>query len=264
VAGLACSSTETVYQTAPAADGGAVQPTPPHEEDGGLDHADAADAAHAHVTPPPLPVIPNQGGPILAKPETVTITWNGDSLAAGLEAFDAWWVTSATWKTMMAEWGVGAGTYAGAVRLTTAAPASLGEADVAALLRAGFTAGTIPPPNGSRIYMIYPPASTEVTSFGAKGCDAFQAYHYSVDIAANGATPATKAYYSVTPRCASTQGMSALDYVTWGASHEVMEAASDPQFDHPAWRIDSQSLGRPSSARTRISAPVTRPPPRDT
>lgn len=244
-AAAACSSTETVYQTAPPESAGPPDGGP-DTRDAGMGPADAAEeATHAHVTPPPLPVIPNQGGPILANPELVTVTWDGDSIAAGLESFDAWWVTSATWKTMMAEWGVGPGSYVGSVRLQTAAPATLSGPDVEALLRAGFTAGTIPPPNGKRLYMIYPPSGTEVTSFGAKGCEAFQAYHYSLDVAASGGAAATKAYYAVTPRCAMTGGMSPLDFVTWGASHEVMEAASDPQFDHPAWRIDTQSTATP-------------------
>ena len=216
-------------------------------KDGGVvpqrDGAVEADAPR--VKAPPLPVIPNQGGPIIAKPELVTVTWAGDSLAADLELFDRWLITSATWKTMMAEWGVGPGTYSGAARLAGAAPATLSEDDVAAILRAGFQAGTIPAPNGSRIYMIYPPTSTMVTSFGVKGCEAFQAYHSAFDVAASEAGAATKAIYGITPRCADTQGLTPLDYVTWGSSHEAMEAASDPINGSPAWRIDNQSLATP-------------------
>ena len=244
---VACTTTETVYETVPAADAGSG-PSNTDDLDSGAstgDGAVATDAAHAHPTPPPLPVIPNQGGPILASPEVITVTWTGDPLVSALETFDGWWVTSATWKTIMAEWGVGPGNYVGAVHLAGAAPQTLGNDDVDALLRAGFTAGTIPPPNGKRLYMIYPPSGTDVTNFGSKGCETFQAYHLSVDVAASDAGAATKAYYAVTPRCANTEGMSPIDFVTWGASHEVMEAASDPQFDHPAWRIDVQSPATP-------------------
>ena len=242
---VACTTTETVYRTAPSAEAGAPASTS-DDLDAGASPADAAiDAARAHPTPPPLPVIPNQGGPILASPEVITVTWAGDPLVAGLETFDAWWVTSATWKTIMAEWGVGPGTYVGPVHLTSAAPLTLGNDDVDALLRASFADGTIPPPNGRRLYMIYPPSGTDVTMFGAKGCDTFQAYHLSVDVAASDAGPAAKAYYAVTPRCANTEGMTPLDFVTWGASHEAMEAASDPQSDNPAWRIDVQSAATP-------------------
>lgn len=236
---VACATTETVFETVPAEATSAAR-------DAGASPRDAAvDAPRRHVTPPALPVVPNQGGPILATPEIITITWSGDPIATQLEAFDAWWVKSATWKTMMAEWGVGAGKYVGAVRLPSAAPPVIDESGVAALLRTGFAAGTIPAPNGSRLYMIYPPAGTVATLGGTEGCSGFQAYHSSVDVPAGDAGPATKAYYSMTPRCADTAGFSALDHVTWGASHEVMEAASDPQFDHPAWRIDDQSLAAP-------------------
>lgn len=39
--------------------------------------------------------------------------------------------------------------------------------------------------------------------------------------------------------------MTPLDFTTWGSSHEAMEAASDPQYDHPAWLISMQSLATP-------------------
>jgi len=220
------------------ADGGARQ-------DAGPGAPDAAPDATVLVTPSPLPVIPNQGGPIIARPELVTVTWAPDPAASDLEAFDRWLITSATWKAMMAEWGVGPGKYSGAARLAGAAPPTLSEDDVASVLQAGFAAGTIPPPNGSRIYMLYPPSSTVVTMSGFAGCDTFQAYHSAFDVPANGAAKATKAIFSVTPRCTATQGLSVVDYLTWGSSHEAMEAASDPFAFQPAWRIDDQSVATP-------------------
>jgi hypothetical protein len=39
--------------------------------------------------------------------------------------------------------------------------------------------------------------------------------------------------------------MTMLDWVTWGSSHELMEAASDPVFDKPAWAIREQSVATP-------------------
>ena len=66
---VACSSTAEV--SGPQGDAGA-QGTDP--VDAGAPPVDAApDATTVHVTPPPLPVIPNQGGPILANPELVTV-----------------------------------------------------------------------------------------------------------------------------------------------------------------------------------------------
>lgn len=234
---FACSSEVDDASTTHDADTGVDAATPPE---------DAAPEAAARVAPTPLPVIPNQGGPVLANPELVTITWAGDPIADDLEAFDQWWGTSDTWKTIMAEWGVGPAIYSGKTRLQTAAPATLGQDDIANLLLGGFADGSIPAPNGSRIYMIYPPAGTVVTQEGGyQGCVTFQAYHLQIDVPATATAAATKAYYGVTPRCAETSGMTPLDYTTWGSSHEAMEAASDPQYDRPAWRIDMQTLLTP-------------------
>lgn len=240
---VGCTTTvETTTVAAAAGDGGGSVDL----GDGGSTTGNTDATTDASRPPaPPLPIIPNQGGPIIAAPEIVTITWPGDAIASGLEAFDAWMVKSAFWKDMMAEWGVGPGTYVGAVHLPGAAPATLDDAEIQKLLADGFAAGTIPRPNGSRIYTVYPPAGTTVTNFGTEGCNGFQAYHYSMAVPASAAGPATTALYAVAPRCAATQGLSPLDFITWGQSHEVMETASDPIHSNPAWRIDQQSVATP-------------------
>ena len=244
VAGLAaCTTTVETTTLAAAGDGGSTHGEVDLTADAGTSADAAPDASRPPV--PALPVIPNQGGPVIAAPEIVSVTWQGDSIASGLEAFDAWMVKSAFWKDMMAEWGVGPGTYVGAFHVPTAAPATLDDADIQKLLTDGFAAGKIPRPNGSRIYTVYPPAGTTVTNFGTEGCSGFQAYHYSLSVPASAAGPAATALYAVAPRCADTQGQTPLDFVTWGQSHEVMETASDPIYSSPAWRIDVQSLATP-------------------
>jgi hypothetical protein len=236
----ACSSSAA---DAPAAADDAAATTPDDltkKRDAGSD-AQADAGAFVPVAAPPLAVIPNQGGPIVAHPEVLTITWQSDPLAADLEAFDGWMVASAFWKTMMAEWGVGPGTHGTSYRIPTAAPATLDGVDVEQLLRDAIAQGKLPAASPSRIYAVYPPAGTTVTSFGSKGCEGFQAFHYAF------ATGGTQAIYAVTPRCADSQGMSPLDFTTWGMSHEIMEAASDPIASQPAYRIDTQSLATPQA-----------------
>jgi hypothetical protein len=198
----------------------------------------------ARPTPPPLPLIPNQGGPVIAQPEIVTITWKGDPIEADLLAFDEWMVKSSFFSTMMAEWGVGAGTHGGSLSMATPAPATLDDSAIHSLLQDAITQGTVPPADGSRIYTVYPPPGTVVTSFGAEGCSAFQAYHSSFVATLPGGGTAL-AVYAVTPRCAQTQGLSSTDYTTWGASHEVMEASSDPDGSSPAWVILKQTPETP-------------------
>ncbi|MDB4996089.1 MAG: hemagglutinin protein, partial [Myxococcaceae bacterium] len=89
------------------------------------------------------------------------------------------------------------------------------------------------------IYTVYPPAGTAVTSFVGTGCQDFQAYHYATT------TPGGVAViYAVTPRCAFTNKMLPLDYTTWGQSHEIVEAATDPFYDQPAYRQDDPTKGQ--------------------
>jgi hypothetical protein len=228
-----------------SSDGGPSS-TPPKTstDDAGVDSAaqppdDAGSDATARPTPPPLPSIPNHGGPIVAKPEIVTITWQGDPIADQIEAFDDWMVASDFWKTMMAEWGVGPGTHVKSFRIPTAAPATLSDAQIQQAIRDAITAGSIPAPSANRIYTVYPPPGTVVTNFGSAGCQDFQAYHYAFDVGG------VNAIYAVAPRCANTQSMSAIDHVTWGQSHEIMEAASDPIPFNPAWVITEQTPANP-------------------
>lgn len=216
--------------------------------DAGADAVASGDAGALPVDagrppPPPLELVPNHGGPIVKSPELVTITWKGDPIAQDLVAFDTWLPGSQFFTTLMAEWGVGAGTHGGAYVVDAPAPATLAESDIATLITTAATSGLVPPPNGSRIYMIYPPSGTVVTNAGFPGCSGFQAYHSSFQYAGEGGTQL--AIYAATPRCASTSGMTPLDFTTWGSSHEVMEAASDPDYNNPAWVINAQTSATP-------------------
>ncbi len=219
--------------------------------DGGSDAAIGTDAAatgdggtdaSTRPAPPPLELIPNNGGPIIKSPELVTVTWKGDDIAANLVAFDTWLPTSSLFTTMMAEWGVGAGLYGGAYSIDAVAPANMDDSAIQAVITDAINQGKVPAANGSRIYMIYPPKGTVVTTFGT-GCTDFQAYHGSFQYAGEGGT--ALAVYSVTPRCADTFGMTPTDFTTWGASHEVMEASSDPDSQNPTWVILNQTPSTP-------------------
>lgn len=238
---FACSSASEPSPFSSQAEAGAPDAARPAD--------DAQADARARVTPPPLPIIPNHGGPVVPSPEIITLTWTTDPIAGDLEAFDGWMVPSSFWKTVMAEWGVGPGTHGGSYRIPTAAPAVLDYADVKPLVEGLVTAGHIPPPNGSRIYTIYPPEGTKVTSFGTEGCTGFQAFHSSFAYAPGdaGADAGTAlAIFAITPRCdATAAGMTPLDFTTWGQSHEVMEAASDPDGTRPAWVIRRQTPSTP-------------------
>ncbi len=231
----ACSSADVTNGDSAVDEAGATT------KDGGAPKSDAAVDATA-FTPAPHPpqlVLPNQGGKILAAPEIVTVTWPGDPLAAELAAFDDWIGKSSYWTTIAGDYGVGAATHPATFVAPAAAPAALDDADVQQLLLDAIANGTLRAPTAGSIYTVYPPAGTTVTSFGAAGCQDFQAYHFST--VTPGGTPVV---YAVTPRCAFTQKLAPIDHVTWGSSHEIVEAATDPFYAAPAYRQDDPAAGQ--------------------
>jgi hypothetical protein len=74
-----------------------------------------------------------------------------------------------------------------------------------------------PAPTPDTIYAIFVPPVTEVTLQGGTSCFNFGAYHNSTRM-----SDGTKIAYAVMPRCGG------LDDLTYSASHEFIEAASDP------------------------------------
>lgn len=220
----------------------------PVEEDlkkrdaGGVDasaDAKAADAGKDAVAPfTPANhdaqfVIPNQGGPILPNPEIVTVTWAVDPLAGDLQRFDDWIGGSAYWKAISQEYGIHAATHPATWTAPKLTVRTLDDSDIAKILLDGIASKSLRAPTDNTIYTIYPPAGIAITMSGSQGCTEFQAYHLST------ATPAgQRVVYAVMPRCAQTQGQTPLDFTTWGSSHEIVEAATDPIFDRPAFRSD--------------------------
>jgi hypothetical protein len=131
---------------------------------------------------------------------------------------------------------VGAG-HATASTLPTAAPATIDDVDLQVLLRNSIEHGMLTAPTQNTLYMIYPPATTVVTmTYGTKvyrSCDSFQGYHSATSL-----TDGTRVYYAIAARCAPPTGLTSLDVATWGASHEIAEAATDPDpDDRPTWQL---------------------------
>ncbi len=82
-----------------------------------------------------------------------------------------------------------------------------------------------PSPDGSTLYVLYPPSGVAVDLGQDASCQTFCGYHDSFSI---GGKPI---YYAVLPfpDCSGcTAGMSALDALTVVTSHEVCEAITDP------------------------------------
>jgi hypothetical protein len=210
--------------------------------DAAADVVAKTDAPAPYPAPhPPMPQEVNSGGPVMTAPKFVVITFAGDTLAASIDDFADKVAASTTyWSGTTAEYGVGPVASVLHVSLNETPATSLADVDVQNWLTqklsavdAGVLEGgaPLPQPDGETVYMIYYPASVAVTQGGETSCDGFYGYHN--DYALTGSTYVT---YSVVARCAPFQGTTAIDSIASIASHEMIEAATDPlPQDNPAW-----------------------------
>jgi hypothetical protein len=131
------------------------------------------------------------------------------------------------------------------VQLTDNAPATWDDTQIQAWLAGKLNANdtTLPTPDANTLYAFFFPAGTTITLGGGGGggdggtdggggghvsqsCQSFGGYHDNVQLDAN--HQGLPVAYSVVPRCQSFGNLTGLDAITGPASHEFMEATSDP------------------------------------
>jgi hypothetical protein len=200
--------------------------------------AGCTDDRRPFVEPPELPQIASGGGPVLAQPRFVSVTFGGDPLAAQLDDFTTRYAASAEWG-VLAEYGVGPAKAGTPIHLTETPPTSIDDAGIQAWLRDRLDGthsewGNADP---STIYTIYYPAGTTVSENGQPTCSGgaeIGGYHDETTTAAG-----APIVYAVVPRCDGS-----IDHITGPASHELAEAATDPHLHSaPAYgRIDPDHL----------------------
>jgi hypothetical protein len=197
---------------------------PPVVEDAGPD----VDNGSPSTTYPAFKIDPPQvvtyGGPTLSAPKLVPVYFANDDTAftAKLTTFMSKLGASAFWLPAVGEYGVGAISSATPIQLTDNAPASIDDADIQTWIAAKIDDATLPAPDANTIYAIYYPDGTTVT-LGQNGtsCQDFGAYHDNITYKTSDVA------YAVMPRC-SGWGPSTLDTTTSAASHEFIEASTDP------------------------------------
>jgi hypothetical protein len=267
VIAAACGGSTT--SNAPAADSGVMEastvetgaPIESGVVDSGLDSGavDAGGACPAvsgsgtEATHGAPPVVSNFGGPVLHSPTVVTFTFQNTANAAALQAFGAT-IGSTSWfaevltdyttttvtpaglsvaiaanadATYVDNGGVGLGGDAGAGSGT-----DLNEFMNQAIANA-VAANTIPAPDGNTVYMFYFPSTTTITGFVGQSCQSYGGYHFN-QVYGDGTTPI---YYAVLPDCAAGSPYE-LQAVTVAASHELIEATSDPA-PNTGWSLDT-------------------------
>jgi hypothetical protein len=184
-----------------------------------------------------MPQVTYQGGGVLLDPQIVTVTFPGDSLAQQLEQFGDNITQTCWWDTIRAGYCessgmncVGRGTVPAKPHVEmTAAPAksytdtaSGGSSTMVTFIQQQVASGAFPAPDANTIYVLWFPMSTTITLDGQMSCKNFFGYHNSTTVTPPGGSN-TVVSYAVIARCQNT-----LNDLTFGASHEIAEASTDP------------------------------------
>ncbi|HEY8039393.1 MAG TPA: hypothetical protein VIF15_06345 [Polyangiaceae bacterium] len=177
-----------------------------------------------------LAQVTNLGGPTMKLPTFVSVTFPDDTSADELDDFVASVGCTDYWRTIGADYGVGDGVAGPPVRLAEQAPASIDDTGIRAWLTKKIDGGDplFPRPAADTIYVLWYPDTTSITLQGITSCQAFLGYHEGGQLA-----DGTPFSYAVVPRCGSGGGLSGTAELTVSASHELIEACTNPQPDAP-------------------------------
>ena len=264
----ACGSSNSATPDAGMADSGVTPETSTQDTgseaavvDSGAQDSGAEAAGDGACPPPPsgpfvqaahgpLPTMAYFGGPVLAAPQIVAFTFPTTANSAALQAFSAT-ITQTPWFAEVSrdycinDGGtcIGPGPTGISVPLTTAPDTSyvdtfgvdagaLGGTDLQQFINqqvlAAVTAKTIPAPGPSSLYVFYFPSTTTITidapGQGGASCSSFGGYHNNMTYVDG----TTQIAYAILPDCAAGRP-SELSSVTTAASHEIIEATTDPQ-----------------------------------
>lgn len=186
-------------------------------DDAGADAGMSYPADH-----PPLPQVITEGGKVMTAPKFVTITFPNDTLLTDIESFSSKISASQYWTAVVGEYGVGAGT-SSVVHMPTAPASTQTDEQIQSFIDSQVGT-TLPQPDANTLYVLYYPASTTITMQSGQACQDFGGYHSATQLSSG-----KVAAYAVIPRCPSPfPGVTVLDQLTASASHEYIEAATDP------------------------------------
>ena len=179
-------------------------------DDGG---ADAAPDAPVYPAPhPPMAQAVSLGGPVMASPKLVAISFDGDSLQSDVDAFASQLASVPSyWSGAVGEYGVGA--IASSTFHSSDTPAQdLTDGDVRTWLTDEIqNDASFPQPDGDTIYTLFYPDGVNVTAGFGVTCNEFQGYHDSFPL-----TASVNVVYAIVPRCPPppVQGVTAADQMT--------------------------------------------------
>jgi hypothetical protein len=189
------------------------------------------------VSPAPhmaAPKVVTLGGPILKAPNIYPVFFMGDDPTIDMQFADFVSKVGATdyWTQVVSEYGVGPATGQTPINLTEAAGAVLTDAQIALWLanKLNTTDAAFPIADENTLFALYYPKGTSISLPSQQGteksCQDFGGYHSSTTLdAAHGNMNVA---YAVIPRCNNFDGFVGIDATTGAASHEFIEASTDP------------------------------------
>lgn len=202
------------------------------------DEADAAESGPHAPYPafaPEMPKVVDNGGGALKSPKIVTITFASDTNTSSLQDFGDEIGASSYWKKTVAEYGVGAATSGSAhhVVVATNPPSPWDDAAMETWLvnQIQDPNAKWPQPDAQTFYLLYVPASIQVTSGGQDECNNAVGYHTEETVGSNPNVPAAFVF----ERC-HDPNTPVLEAATETSAHEIVETVTDPHPDSAyAW-----------------------------
>jgi hypothetical protein len=205
----------------------------------------------------PFPQVVDQGGPILTNPQIVTVTFPGDSMTAELQSFGETLEASTWWSTVTTGYCegsggacIGQGSAAKNVVFSSAPASSYtdseegGSSTLREWLVDSLSSGALPAPEAgsvsNTIYVIYFPTTTTIQLDSLKSCVQFDGYHGAANYGSQ------QIPYAVIPECSgpgagNVPPITTLQNTTITASHEIVEATTDPSDTQTAYYLDYTS-----------------------
>jgi hypothetical protein len=180
-----------------------------------------------------LPQVVAFGGTTLHHPTFISVTFPNDTLADELQDFTASVGCTDYWHAITADYGVGEAVAGPPVALTEKAPTTIDDSAISTWLAGKINAKDpkFPKPAADTVYALWYPESSTITLQGLTSCNGFGGYHNGARLA-----DGTPFSYAVMPRCPTQGGGTIMDGLTVAASHEFIEACTNPQpFDSPAY-----------------------------
>ena len=183
---------------------------------GGTGQADATGGPHLS-----FPIVNSYDGALLAPLELITIVSQTQSVDADfLFGFSRGIGASGWWKRLADEYHLGA-VSATANLMGPAITSDMTDHDIYDYITGVVAANGGPARNGNSLYLLYLPAGITVIEKGVANtnCKKFEAYHAEYGTRGDN--------LAVVQQCG---GNDPRDNMTVGASHEIIEAATDPDY----------------------------------